>query len=295
MDIPSTAKDDADLVWLYASFTERIDGGNPGGVVVSSRPFSSAEAQSVASVFGVPTTGFVLLERDRPQQSVPVRFFTPRREIDACGHVTVAIAYALVEQGLWEWGGDFTVHTRGGDLPLRLRANHVEVDQQLRVLEPSPVDWHDVEAALGALARHDELPLHVAGTALRHLMVPLRDSSSLAKVSLDADRIGRLATRAGVETICVFAPTGAPGRVRVRDLCAAIGAIEEPASGTTSAALALYLHERHLADGELVVEQGVEMGRPSHIEIRVRAPGEATIRGTARKVLAGVLAAPTNE
>jgi predicted PhzF superfamily epimerase YddE/YHI9 len=87
-----------------------------------------------------------------------------------------------------------------------------------------------------------------------------------------------------------WAPTAQKNRVRVRDLCAGIGALEEPASGTTSAALALYL-ARHglLAGSELVVEQGIEMGRSSRIDVDLEAPDIATVRGAARKRLSGTL------
>jgi hypothetical protein len=47
------------------------------------------------------------------------------------------------------------------------------------------------------------------------------------------------------------------------DLCAPIGALEEPASGTTSAGLAGYLtwHGATSKSAPIIIEQGVEMGR----------------------------------
>jgi PhzF family phenazine biosynthesis protein len=283
------------LVWLYASFPRGGEGGNPAGVVLSSKVLAPELAQSVAAVMSVPTTGFAVIDPEGSQQRVDVRFFTPEREIDACGHVTIAIATALVEQGVWHWGGDVVVRARGGEFPLRLRDGNVEMDQGLRVFQPAPLDWAEVEAALGRVRRHSDLPLAVVGTGLRHLLVPLAEVAALAKVALDATRIRDLASQATVDTICVFAPTDRPNRYRVRDLCAAIGAIEEPASGTTSGSLALYLaHEGHLAT-ELVVEQGLEMGRPSRIDLRIRSPREVTVRGTARKVLSGILELPLDD
>ena len=66
----------------------------------------------------------------------------------------------------------------------------------------------------------------------------------------------------------------------MRDLCAGIGALEEPASGTTAAALALYLAGNGaLAEAELVIEQGIEMRRPSRIDVAIEAADTATVRG----------------
>jgi trans-2,3-dihydro-3-hydroxyanthranilate isomerase len=287
----------APAAWLYASFAQGIDGGNPAGVVVSAAPLETALAQAIAGVMSVPTTGFVVVGPETAADSlVDVRFFTPEREIDACGHVTIAIAAALVECELWHWGRDVAVRARGGDFPLRLLDGRTEMEQRLRHLESAPVGWRDVEAALDGVQARRDLPLQVVGTGLRHLVVPLADTAALGALAIDASRIATLAVRAGVDTICVWAPTTEPNRFRLRDLCAAIGAVEEPASGTTSGALALYL-ERHgeLSGPDLVIEQGIEMGRPSRIDVVVDPPDAANVRGSARKILSGTLELPPEE
>jgi trans-2,3-dihydro-3-hydroxyanthranilate isomerase len=129
---------------------------------------------------------------------------------------------------------------------------------------------------------------------LRHLIVPLADGGALREITLDGTRIVALAERALLDTVCVWAAGSDRNHFRLRDLCAAIGAIEEPASGTTSGALAFYLaqHEQ-LASQELVVEQGVEMGRPSRIEVVLTLSDRVTVRGGARKVVEGTLVLPS--
>jgi PhzF family phenazine biosynthesis protein len=276
-------------VWLYASFAGGLDGGNPAGVVLSSEPIPTRTAQSLANVLSVPTTGFVVLDRNVAASSARVRFFTPQREIDACGHVTIAIATALVEVGIWRWGDDAVVRARGGEFPLRLRNGWVEMSQRRQALEPVDLDWGDVRGALGPIRSSAELPLAVAGTGLRHLIVPLADVAALDEIVLAAERIAELAERCAVDTICVWAPSG-QNHVRMRDLCAGIGALEEPASGTTAGALALYLAEHDQVRGaKLAVDQGIEMGRPSRIEVVITAPDAITVRGQAQRVLAGTL------
>jgi trans-2,3-dihydro-3-hydroxyanthranilate isomerase len=274
--------------WLYCSFADGFGGGNPAGVVLSPASLSDAVAQAIAAIVGAPTTGF-LVAPEPGADAVAVRFFTPEREIDACGHVTIAVATALVDHGIWTWGDDVIVRARGGEFPLRLRDGTTEMTQRLRrPLEPVGIGWEDVTAAVGPAARQTSLPLAVAATGLRHLIVPLASVDALAALELDAGRVAALARAAGVDTVCVWAPTACTGRVRMRELCAAIGALEEPASGTTAAALALYLRANdHLDVPELVIEQGVEMGHPSRIDVTVDAPDTATVRGSARKFLSG--------
>jgi len=242
----------------------------------------------------VPTTGFAPDDDATAEGTASVRFFTPEREIDACGHVTLAIATALVEVGIWRCGDDALVRAPGGDFPLRLPQGKVEMEQRRQVLEAYDLGWDEVEAALGPVRKRSDLPIAVAGTGLRHLIVPLADRAALHEITVDGTSIAALAKRALVDTICVWAPGSERNHFRTRDLCAAIGAIEEPASGTTSGALALYLaHHGQLADSELVIEQGVEMERPSRIELAVTPPDLVTVRGEARKVLEGRLVLPT--
>jgi hypothetical protein len=86
----------AALWWSY-----RVRAAAPAGVVVSWEPIDPALAQAVAAVLSVPTIGFAVADEAAADGLVSVRFFTPLQEIDACGHVTIALATALVELGVW--------------------------------------------------------------------------------------------------------------------------------------------------------------------------------------------------
>jgi PhzF family phenazine biosynthesis protein len=287
----------APLAWIYASFADGIGGGNPAGVVLSVTPFPDETAQAVAAVLSVPTTGFVVIPPARDPHAVDARFFTPHREIDACGHVTIAIATALVEHRIWDWGEEVAVRAAGGEFALSLGAGSVAMKQRLTFIKPAPFRFAEVQAKLGSLVPHPMLTLACAGTGLRHLIVPVADLAQLAAVEIDPTSIAALARQADVDTICVFTPT-ARGCARVRDLCAGIGSVEEAASGTTAATLALYLRRSDgdwLDDNELVIAQGVEMGRPSRLDVSVLADDSAVVRGRARKLLAGTLEPLSNE
>src|SRR6266536_65567 len=125
-------------VYLLDSFAAQRFGGNPAGVVLLQRPASAAWMQGVAAELGAATTGFVDLPTAR-RGDAQVRFFTPRQEIDACGHVTVAIATVLVATGTWE-PGKAAVQAAGGSYDLLLRHDDhgviVEMRQQLQHFEP---------------------------------------------------------------------------------------------------------------------------------------------------------------
>jgi PhzF family phenazine biosynthesis protein len=285
---PSTGR-----LWIYTAFGTEIGGGNPAAVVLSRVPIRSTTAQQVASTLSVPTTAFASYTPDRPSDAIDARFFTPDQEIDACGHATVALALALVDGGAWQSGREAIVRTCNASFEVRPDQDGVAMSFRSRSIDRSPLDWHDIEAALGPL-RQGTFPVAVARCGLRHLIVPLASTEDLGQAVLDGRLIRELASRAAVETICLWAPTGADGRYRMRDLCAAIGVLEEPASGTTAAALGVYLATNQGAGrNHFAIEQGIEMGRPSRLDVTIEQ-SHAIVRGAGRKVAYGRVALPND-
>jgi trans-2,3-dihydro-3-hydroxyanthranilate isomerase len=286
-------------VYLYEAFAARPFGGNPAAVVMLDEPKPDAWLLGVASDLGAPTTGFVDLLEALPGH-VDVRFFTPLREINACGHVTVAIATALVETGSWT-PGPAVVGAPGGRYELMLHQDdsgrvQVEMEQQLRHLSCAPVG-PPLDALLGDARRHRTLPVIRAGTGLSHLLVPVDSVEGLSRLALLREDLASLSAAYEVDTIGVYtitSDTPSPVAVRMRDLCAAIGATEEPASGTTSGALALALAQIGVLGARsptLDVEMGIEMGRPSRllVDVDTANPTMARLRGSAARVLTGRL------
>jgi len=287
--------------FLYESFPAASFGGNIAGVVLLDHPASQSWMQGVAADLGAPTTGFVDLPSAR-QGCAEIRFLTPQQEIDACGHVTVAVATALAETGIWG-PGKAAVQAAGGSYDLLLRDDDhgviVEMRQQLHdfeVVDPAP----SLFSILGPDATPDErYPVALASTGLQHMLVPVRGVAALAELPMIASDIAAMSHRFDVDTIAVWALDAGDQPevcVRMRDLCAAIGAVEEPASGTTSGALAFALASANVLTPQrprLVVTMGVEMGRPSqlcvHVEFDGSRPSTARLIGRSRLVLAGRL------
>src|SRR5215813_2311240 len=193
--------------FLYESFPAASFGGNIAGVVLLEHPAPQSWMQGVASDLNAPTTGFVDLPSAR-QGCAEVRFFTPQQEIDACGHVTVAIATALAETGTWHFG-KAAVRAAGGSYELLLRHDDdgviVEMRQQLQhfeLLDPAP----NLASILGPTTRPDERhPIVLASTGLRHLLVPVHNGEALAQLPMIASDIATASHRFKVDTIGVWA------------------------------------------------------------------------------------------
>jgi trans-2,3-dihydro-3-hydroxyanthranilate isomerase len=282
---------------LYDSFAARRFGGNVAGVVVVHPLPADLVMQSIAAEIGAPTTGFV----DATQMDPPtLRLFTPRCEIYACGHVSLAVAVYLVEEGHWRVTDDrwtrASLGTAAGPLDVRL----FKAGSCIRVsLRYTPTLVGSAERARGlieeTLGVHTDssLAIEVLDTGLRHLVVGYPSVQALTVLRVADEPVRILAQSTAVDTICAFTSLGS-GRFRMRDLTAAIGATEEPASGTTSSALAEYARVHNLL-GErrnVSIEQGVEMGRPSLVSVEWEpssADAGAWVTGTAVRSATGSL------
>ncbi len=287
-------------VFLLDSFPAQTFGGNIAGVVLLEHDAPEWWMQGVAAELGAPTTGFVDLPSAR-DGAARVRFFTPRQEIDACGHVTVAVATVLAEQGVWTEGAA-AVSAAGGHYPLVLRPEEggvrIEMQQQLQHLDREPA-LPDLTALLGPARPAADLRPVLAGTGLRHLLVPVQAVDDLAALPVRAQDIAAVSEDLRVDTIGVYTVVGTSERVvevRMRDLCAGIGATEESASGTTTGTVAFALADAGvLTPQRPVVDMlmGVEMGRPGHLTVNVDfdedAPVLARLYGYSTRVLAGAI------
>jgi PhzF family phenazine biosynthesis protein len=66
--------------------------GNPAGVCLLQQPLETAQMQAIANELFLPETSFVWQDGDM----YAIRWFTPTREVDLCGHATLASAHVLL-------------------------------------------------------------------------------------------------------------------------------------------------------------------------------------------------------
>ncbi len=271
-----------------AAFTLDAAGGNPAGVWIGPVLPAPADMQRIAAEVGYSETAFLAPDGTGRPGAHRVRYFSPVAEVPFCGHATIASAVALAERSgpgrlLLEINdGLVTVETeRGPDG--HLRATLVSVRPEVHDAEPGLV-----AGALAALAwSSDELdpalPPAVAFAGASHLILAVTSADTLGRLAYDFERLRSLMLAAGLTTLQLVRRDG-PDRFQARDPFPVGGVVEDPATGAAAAALGAYLRWR----GELVpparftISQGVQMGRPSLIEVEVPdADGGIRVTGTA--------------
>lgn len=278
---------EAELLRL-AAFTEDPAGGNPAGVWIGPELPDAAEMQRIAAEIGYSETAFLAPDGTGRQGAFRVRYFSPAAEVPFCGHATIAAGVALAERSgpgrrsMATNDGIVTVDThRGTDG--RLRATLTSVRPRVRDAEPDLVT-----SALETLGwAPDELdptlPPAVGHAGASHLILAAASYDTLRSLAYDFDRLRSIMLAADLTTVQLIWREAAD-RFRARDPFPVGDVVEDPATGAAAAAFGAYLRWR----GELVpparftIRQGVEMGRPSLIEVEVPdAGGGILVTGTA--------------
>ena len=94
------------------AFTLEAFRGNPAGVVILPQKMPDQWMQAVAIEMNLSETAFLLKEQD----GFSLRWFTPKVEVELCGHATLASAHILFEEGYLESNLTANFNTLSGSL-----------------------------------------------------------------------------------------------------------------------------------------------------------------------------------
>ena len=275
-------------------FTDERFGGNPLAVFPDGRGLTSEQMQAIALELNLSETVFGL-PPELPGHTCRVRIFTPGAELPFAGHPTVGTAHLLVELGtvklqngeakivLGEGVGPVPVTVTEGPprfaeltvakLPER-GADPPSREAVAKLLSLSPADL---------AASPDEPESWSCG--MPYLFVPLRDRGALRRARFDSAAWDGAFAGYWAHAVYLFCrdPERQGSDLRARLFAPSFGITEDPATGSAAAALAGWLTSRAPGDDgtrRWVIEQGVEMGRPSTIRLEadLRAGQCAAVR-----------------
>ena len=80
--------------FLVDAFTTRPFAGNPAAVVPLEAPLADGVMQAMAAEHNLSETAFVM----REGAGWRLRWFTPKAEVELCGHATLATAFVLARE-----------------------------------------------------------------------------------------------------------------------------------------------------------------------------------------------------
>jgi trans-2,3-dihydro-3-hydroxyanthranilate isomerase len=282
-------------------FTDTRFGGNPLAVVMGSEALDGGTMQAVAAEFNLSETTFVMPPAD-PANTARIRIFNRTAEMDFAGHPMVGTAFVLANQR--PDLTDATFEIPAGIVRVKIERNACGAPIAASIMTPQPLSVGetvsvDVIAKVLRLDPSDVVsathkPI-IASNGNPYVIAELT-SEALTRCSPDIDAFRAALTdhphcgnRFSVHVYCKQGRT-----LRARMFSPLAGTWEDPATGSANAPLACLLlsFEPDAAEANFVIHQGVEMGRPSLLEVEARRSPEgivATLRGSCVAVMCGEL------
>ncbi len=263
-------------------FTETAFGGNPLAVVFGGEALSTEAMQAIAREFNCPETTFVMPPSD-PTHTARVRIFTPGLELPFAGHPNVGTATALAWRGE-SFGrpvGDAVVFEEAiGPVGLEiLRAGGTAVGARLTSPAMPTVrgsfDPSAVAAAVGlsdpniVVARHAPADVAIGAT---FVIAEVEDLDALAAARGDAGlQVEHLGDTAPPLVYLYTREDAGPDTLHIRSRMFAprAGIPEDPATGGAAVAIAGLFATLWDGSLDIVIDQGIEMGRPSRLDVRL--------------------------
>jgi len=280
-------------------FTDRAFGGNPLAVFPDPEGLKEPDHQSIAREMNLSETTFIY-----PPESLgadhKIRIFTPGKEIPFAGHPTLGTAHILWETGKLDRKQDTVVLEMGVGL---IKVTQEKMGLFMEQLLPDfGATYEAVDQVAAALSLDpgkidSRFPIQIVSTGFPALYVPLTDLAALQRVELNLPVLKEVL--GNVDMIYVFSgeTLNPQSTVHSRAFAPFIGIPEDPATGSAAGALGAYLVRykviQGLDTGNIVIEQGYEIHRPSEIHVHVtEAEGEiqsVQVGGQSRTVLEGNL------
>jgi PhzF family phenazine biosynthesis protein len=274
-------------------FAARRGGGNPLGVVLDARDWSTERMQAFAAWTKLVETTFVL-PPETAGADYRVRIFTPLKEIPFAGHPSLGTAQALIDSGrLPRNAALLHQECAAGVLPIRSERDGTRLLVKAPAARVARAEGAHREALHWLLA---PTPLGATGIQCveggrRWWLAEFADAAAVSSFRADHTAIGALARPSQSLGLCVFARV--PGRepaLVVRAFPAAVGIVEDPASGAANGLIAAWLRlaEPHgpYARG-YTVSQGREMGHDARIEIEIDPDGAVWVGGCSHAIIRG--------
>ena len=294
-------------------FTEERFGGNPLAVVLDADALDTGRMQAIAREFNLPETVFVMKAQNRAH-TARIRIFTPAAELPFAGHPTVGTAVLLADlrsptpsnDNAGERDSLIVLEEGIGIVRVGVRARagqqpFAEFDAPKLPVESGPVPALErLAAALSLIPseigfENHKPSLFTAGNSFAFVPVASLEAIAKARPSATWEATFGGAGLVGAYLYC-RQTVHATSAFHARMFAPGLGIPEDPATGSAAVNFAGVVQRFDtLPDGNhrRIVEQGLEMGRPSFITLSVAVEGgrlsAVRIGGHAVRVAEGTL------
>jgi len=256
-------------------FTTEALAGNPLAVFTQASEIDEAVMQKIAREMNLAETTFVL-----PAENLDcvarVRIFTPKKEMIFAGHPTIGTAFVLRDEGVLPTNCEsFCLEEKVGPVQIWIE----DAERPMIWLRTPPISegqFYNRSSCARALGLETDELLDIQPQLLDAgnptLFIALRSKEAVDRAWLEAQSMSTLKEdKAEPFCVFVFSPTGEGAYSRM--FAPEYGVPEDPATGSSTGPLSLFLMRNRLMTGasgtRFISEQGTKMARRSILHVRV--------------------------
>ena len=264
-------------------FSSKSLEGNSLAVFFDGRGLSDEEMQLIAKEMNLSETTFIIPRESEveSERGVRVRIFTVQEELPFAGHPTLGTAFAVRgESGVRE----VILDLNAGKVPVRFeQAPGEPAFGEMTQLDPVFGMQHDREAVARATGlKVDDfdpsLPIETVSTGVPFTIAPLKSLSVIQELRVDVYGAAEYLKKTEGKFIYFVARETVDPAARLHARMLFYNG-EDPATGSAAGCTAAWMVAHGVApsDERVLIEQGVEMQRPSRIFVRASRDGNRVV------------------
>jgi trans-2,3-dihydro-3-hydroxyanthranilate isomerase len=271
---------------LLDVFTHNVLEGNQLAVVSDARGLSDSEMQALAKETNLSETTFILPREAavEAERGVRVRIFTVHEELPFAGHPTLGTAWHIHEQRA---ENIVELELNVGKIPVTFTTGaDGKLSGEMRQRDPEFGEVFTAEViarATGVPLEHIDrsLPIQTVSTGMKFTIVPIQSLAAMRELRVDQQAASAFAReRGGKFFYFVSRETETAGATLHARMQFYNG--EDPATGSAAGCCTAWAIQHGVLASEErgLIEQGLEIKRPSFIQIRGRktANGVSDVR-----------------
>jgi trans-2,3-dihydro-3-hydroxyanthranilate isomerase len=255
-------------------FTDRALTGNALAVFLDGRGLSTDQMQAIARETNLSETTFILPGEPAAEKEngVRVRIFTVQEELPFAGHPTLGTAFVLRGQSD---AAEVRLALNVGTVPVRFEERPGQpAFGEMTQRNPEFGSTHAPQAiaevtGLNPADFDPSVPIQTVSTGVPFTIVALRSLQTLKILRFDAKRAGEYLASSGGKFFYFVSRETVDSKARLHARMLFYNG-EDPATGSAAGCCAAWMvaHGVAASDERVLIEQGLEMHRPSRIFVR---------------------------
>jgi trans-2,3-dihydro-3-hydroxyanthranilate isomerase len=259
-------------------FTDRALAGNSLAVFLDGRGLTTEQMQALAREMNLSETTFILPGdvAAEKMRGVRVRIFTVQEELPFAGHPTLGTAFVL--------RGQSDAPASPDEVRLELNVGTVPVRFTEEASRPTFGEMTQKNPEFGAIHNREDIvrltnlsiadfddsaPIQTVSTGLPYTMVALRSLTAVQRLRLDLDRAAEYLAQSGGKFLYFVCRETVDPKARLHARMIFYNG-DDPATGSAAGCCAAWMvaHGVAASDEQVLIEQGLELHRPSQIFVR---------------------------